>query len=451
MKLNDLKEKFDAAIEELQEQNHYLAAEVTKLGYPVLSDQIPTAGVAWDPDRKKVMFMFNPKFAEICDNKEFKFTVVHESTHLLNAHVFLLRDEIEKMKRLNKTNAEMSKFIRKFNRAADCVVNDTLTNLYGLEKVFYDGESGKKLKIIYGKETVGIDCQDLTAMDVYYLLPDPPAQPNQNKGEKGETDPQFGGGSDSDVDNHGEWESFFNPDGTVKREFVDALKDFIQDNIQNSSLSDEEAKALDDMKDKMANSTDSYASQAGNAAIGNKRPIDGLGRETLNWNKILFQLVDTLKPEDVWTKVNRKLLSVYPDIILPSSKDKEKEKLFVAIDTSGSIDHNALKLFLTVLKNTPKRFQIDAITFDTRCYPFDVKKGKEPLGGGGTNFGIIENYIQNNFKKYPKAVFILTDGYGSPVSPQHPDRWCWMLYGSAYTGFCGTMKHHNIRDLLLKP
>lgn len=432
---------FDEVVNELNQENWYLASEVTKLGYPTLSTQIPTAGVAWDGDKKKIIFLFNPNFLERIKGNmdELKFTIIHECSHIFRSHIFLIRDELEKMKKLNKTNGEMRQFQRKINIAADCVVNDSLVNLYDLPKVFTDA---KKIKIFYGQETVGVDCEDLTAMDVYYLLPEDQQQQQQ------EGQGQQEGTSSEGVENHEQWETFFNGDGTINKDFVDTIKKFVEDNIQNSSLSDGEAETIDNMKEKMKDSTDAYASQAGRTALGQKRPVDGLGKETLNWNKILFQFVEIIKQEDVWTKPNRKLQSVYPEIILPSLKNTEKEKIFVAIDTSGSIDYNALKLFLTVVKNTPKRFDIEAITFDDACYPYDMKKGDQPVGGGGTNFYNIEQYIKQNLKKYPKAIFVLTDGIGNHVNPEHPERWCWILYGYAETTYCANMKHYNIRDLL---
>lgn len=423
------------AVDDMVSINHYLAAEICKLGYPKLSEELPTAGVAWDAEKKKIIFIFNPHFVEKLNDIEFCFVVSHECIHLLNSHIFLLYDEMERMKKNQKSIKDMQDWRRKMNIAMDCVGNDSLINLYDLPKVF-DGTDKDKIKIYYGKPTIGAECHDMTAQEVYYLLPDEI------------TSPQPGAGGD--VENHEFWDSFFNDDGSINKDFVDSVKQFIQNNTQNSSLSDAEAEKLEEMRKKMKDCSDNYASQAGNAAVGLKRPIDGLSRETLNWNKILYQFVDTLKPEDIWTKPNRKLIPLYPEIILPSWKDKEKEKIFCAIDSSASISQEALSLFVSVLRNTPKRFEIHAISFDTKCYPYDILSGDKPRGGGGTNFGIIEDYIQENFKKYPKAVFVLTDGEGTKVDPERPDRWAWLLYGSCCQQYCGKMKKFKINDLLIK-
>jgi len=430
----NIKTRFNKAVQDLVGINHYLAAEVTKLGYPTLEEGIPTAGVGWDENKKKIVFLFNPEFAKSLTDEEMCFTVGHECLHLLYSHVFLLRDEIEKLKRIQKSNEEIYRFKRKMNIAMDCVVNDSLTNLYDIPKVFAeDPEISKKVKAFYGKETVGIECQDLTAMDVYYLLPE-----DKNQESAG------------DVANHKLWESFFDKNGSISKKFIDTMKNFIEKGMQNSALSDGEASIIDDMKKDLQNSSDAYAAKAGNEAVGQKRPIDGLSRETINWNKILYQFVDTMRPEDIWTKPNRKLITIYPEVILPSWKDQEKEKIFVAVDASASIDKKALSLFVNVLKNTPKRFEIQAISFDTRCYEYDIMGNDPPKGGGGTSFSIIQKYIDDNLKKEPKAIFVMSDGEGSIVSPKHPERWCWLLYNSCYTGYIGNMKWYKIVDLLKK-
>jgi predicted metal-dependent peptidase len=421
-----IRDDFDKVVEELYETNCYLAAEITKIGYPELvSDRIPTAGVSWDKDKKKVKFMFNRKFYKKLSYEQFSYVVQHEAMHFVNMHIFLFRDKIDYYKSKGKKNSEINKIMRKMNIAADCVVNDSLTNLYEVKRLTDLGGVAP----IYGQDMVKCDTHDMTLEEVFYLLPEEE------------------GGEGSDGTGHS-WESFFNEDGSMNEDFVDAIKDFIEDNMDNSAISDEELSKIDDMKEKMENSSDSSSSRAGKEAMGKKRAIDGLGKNSLNWNKLLFDFTQTRKIIDLWNRPNRKMTEVYPEAILPSYEPEEKEDIFIAIDTSGSIDHHACSLFVDVVRSTPKRFRVRAITFDTRCYDFDIKSKDNPRGGGGTNFQIIEDYIQNNLKKYPKAIFVLTDGCGTPIRPQYPKRWCWLLYGMNATNYIENMKHFEIKDLL---
>lgn len=470
-----IRDRFDKAVDMLYETNHYLAAEVTKLGYPKMLETgyPPTAGVAWDAEKKKISFLFNRKFAESLSDEEFAFVVAHEAIHVINMHIFLFHDEATKMQKRGKKNSEVFQYIRKLNVAADCVVNDSLTRLYEMSRVPTLGFLNQKvrggtfqelaqaakcpvdglkvlnpdvsdpippgtemkipLSVLYGENVVETHCEDLTVMEVYALLP-------EDAGEEG------GDG----VENHEGWQSFLNEDGSLNEDFVDAVKGFVEDNLENSALSDEEAEAVEGMKDDMTNSSDRYAQKAGSGTSSKNRSVDGLGNNSINWNRLVWRLTETKKPRDIWNRAPRKMMSVYPDVILPSMEDEEREDIFIAIDTSGSIDRHALSLLVDVVKSTPKRFNVQSISFDTRCYEYDIKSDEGPRGGGGTAFNIIERYIQENLKKYPKAIFVLTDGCNGDgyVSPEHPERWCWLLYGASSDRTISHMQCHSLKDLL---
>lgn len=419
----NINERFQQAIDDLYESNHYLAAEITKLGYPAVVDNIPTAGVLWDKERKKICFSFNENFSKTLNDDEFRFVVAHEALHFVNMHIFFFRDKVDEMQRRKKSMSEIRNTMNKLNVAADCVVNDSLVNLYKFKKNKTLG--GKP--IYYGIDTVKTDTHDMTVMDVFSILPEENAK---------------------NCDGDHAWESFFNEDGSFNKDFIDSIENVISNGSENSALSDEELSKIDDMKEQMEKSSDSYAAKAGTEAGSELRAIDGLGHNTLNWNKILFHFTENRKIEDKWTRPNRKLSSIYPEVVLPSYEHQEKEEIFVAIDVSGSIDRKACSLFIEVVKNSPKRFIINAISFDTRCHKYDARSGNRPIGGGGTRFDIIEKYIQSNFKKYPKFVCVFSDGVGSYIKPQYPKRWCWFLYLPYSTTYIGNMKWFKVGDLL---
>lgn len=420
----NIKERFHETIDYFYENNHHLAGQISKLGYPeVTLGYPPTAGVMWDADKKRVKFMFNKKFSEKVTDEEFRFAVAHEAMHVINGHIFYLQSEVDKLKKGGKSDKEIRKFQMKFNIAADCVVNDTLVNLYGVKKVEFADADGKS-QICYGQDIVGCDCHELSVVDVMQLLPE---------------------NAQGEPDNHG-WESFFNKDGSLKKEFVDAVKDFLEDNMGNSSLSGEESDVLEGLKEAMEGSHDRYAREAGHSAKSRNRALIA-SNASVSWEKLVFRKTDSKRYEDVWTKNNRKLSGFYPDVLLPYTQFKEVEDIFIAIDVSGSIDWEALKLFASVVKNTPKSFKINAITFNTKCEPYDINSDNI-RAGGGTCFHIIEDYIQNNFKKYPKVVFVLTDGCGNEVNPQYPERWTWLLYSYCQTTYCKGMTHYELKKLL---
>lgn len=415
----DIHERFKNAIDDLYSSSCNLATEVTKLGYPKISTRIPTAAVSWDKQRKQICFEFNEEFAEKLSDDEFSFVVAHEATHMAICHVFLIADRIRKIRR-NSTLSQKEKsiqsniFMMKSNIAADCVVNDSLVKTYKLKPQLED-------IAVYGKKTVGFDCDNLSMMEVYQMLPEAKIYT---------------------FDVH-DWDTFMDKDGNVDKDFSDKIKGFIERNLNNSALSDKENEMLEKSAEDFKNS----GQQAGNASLGQRRPVVRLGRNYINWSRLVLEIIDAKKQEDHWSRPNRRLTSIYPEVILPRFEPQEIETVFVAIDASGSINPDQLSLFVDVVRNSPKRFKIKAVTFDTRCYLLDIMN-EDPSGGGGTSFSCIEKYIQKNMKKYPKCVVVLTDGAGDYVNPQFSDRWCWLLTEGSSDALCKNMKHYQLKDFI---
>lgn len=414
----DIHERFKGAIDSLYNSSCNLATEVTKLGYPKYSTRIPTAAVSWDKKQKQVCFEFNKEFSEKLSDEEFTFVVAHEAMHLAICHIFLIAEQIGKIKRnLSLTEKEKitqsNTFMMKSNIAADCVVNDSLVNIHKLKAQLTD-------IAVYGKKTVGFDCENLSMMEVYQLLPE---------------------AKEYTFDVH-DWDTFIDAAGNIDKDFSEKIKGFIERNINNSALSDEENQQLQDVAEVFQNSR-----RAGDKPLGQRRPVVKIGRNYINWSKLVLDIIDSKKDEDKWSRPNRRLTSIYPDVILPRFDPQEVETVFVAIDASGSINPEQLSLFVDVVRNSPKRFKIEAVTFDTQCYEFDVMN-EEPSGGGGTSFLAVENYIQKKFKRYPRAVVCITDGMGDYVNPQFPERWLWLLTENNSDAYCKNMKHHQLRDFL---
>jgi hypothetical protein len=421
-----LNNRFHNAIDALYEKHHHLAGQVSKLGYPSVVDKHPpTAAVAWDPDKKKIKFLLNKNFCDRINDEEFRFVVAHEAVHMFSGHVFFLKTKIDEMKNANTPAQEVGQFCRKFAIAADCVVNDSLVNLYGLKHCEFLNEKGET-SIYYGKNIVGCDCHNLSIANVMMLIPDQQSQ----EGDPG----------------HSFWDSFFNKDGSINKDFINSMSDIVEENQQNSSMSQEDIEKLEKLKEAMQQCSDKWARQAGHAESSSSRSIR-MKNSYLMWERIFFHKNDRKKVEDTWARRSRKLSAFPQDLLLPSTVDKEIEDIFVAIDVSGSINRAMVDVFVSVVRNVPKHFHINAITFNTQCHPFDIKSDEVP-SGGGTRFDIIEKYIQKTYKRYPKCVLVLTDGCGNAVVPQYPSRWIWMLYGDLHTNYCKDMTWHKMQELL---
>ena len=181
--------------------------------------------------------------------------------------------------------------------------------------------------------------------------------------------------------------------------------------------------------------------QAGKGSLGawhfvTKEPVKRKKKwETVikKWSK-KYMKKDTDSIEQ-WARLARRFALLPTDLMLPSEMDEDswsqdRIQVWFFQDCSGSCI--GLKdRFFRAAKSLPKdRFDVKMHTFDTSVFEVDINQGRV-RGGGGTSFTCMENYIQQYIKKhnqsYPKAIFVITDGMGNHVRPQHPENWYWFL------------------------
>jgi hypothetical protein len=105
---------------------------------------------------------------------------------------------------------------------------------------------------------------------------------------------------------------------------------------------------------------------------------------------------------------------------------KSKIDLLFFLDTSGSCWYLKDRFFNLAESLPKKRFNVNLFCFDTQVYKTDIKS-RNLYGGGGTKFDIIESYIIKNYNKYPDAIFIISDGEGTKVTPKYPKKWNWFI------------------------
>ena len=136
-----------------------------------------------------------------------------------------------------------------------------------------------------------------------------------------------------------------------------------------------------------------------------------------------------------WARLHRRFNLMPDGLMLPSEMEedafeKDRLPLFFFMDTSGSCFGYKDRFFKAAMSLPKDKFDIRLFCFDTAVQETTLES-KKIYGGGGTNFGIIERHIQEVIKKdcidYPCAVFLITDGEGTVVYPQHPDKWYWFL------------------------
>lgn len=183
-------------------------------------------------------------------------------------------------------------------------------------------------------------------------------------------------------------------------------------------LSKEEQKAIrDEIKDAVLQAAQAVG--AGNLPAGVQRLIKDLTESVIDWRELLLQQIQsTIKSDYSWNRPNRR--SWHMDAVLPGMKPGETVDLCVAIDTSGSIGTEELKIFLSEIKgimDSYDDYRIQVWSFDTEVYnvqEFTQDNMKdileyEPQGGGGTDFMANWNFMKEQGIE-PKKFVMFTDG-----------------------------------------
>ena len=151
------------------------------------------------------------------------------------------------------------------------------------------------------------------------------------------------------------------------------------------------------------------------------RAIGARKRSTLDWRKLLIEFLQEEINDYSFSPPDRR----YDDspFFLPDFNEKEflvKEILFM-VDTSGSVNENELNAAYNEMCGVVEQFngKISGKIgfFDDEVYPaVDFNSVKDileiaPLGGGGTSFDIIFDYIRHEYNSNkPSCIIIFTDG-----------------------------------------
>ena len=204
-------------------------------------------------------------------------------------------------------------------------------------------------------------------------------------------------------------------------------------------LSDEDKKAIrDELREAMLNAAE--AAGAGNVPSGVKRMLADLTAPKMNWRELLAQQIEsTIKSDYTWMRPSRR--SWHMDAILPGTKVGEMIDICVSIDMSGSITSAQCKDFFSEIKGIMDmytEFRIHVFTFDTAVYNAQVFTQDnmddilhyEPLGGGGTDFTCVWDFLKaENIE--PKKLVFFTDMYpsGSWGDPEYCDT-VWIAHGT---------------------
>jgi predicted metal-dependent peptidase len=166
----------------------------------------------------------------------------------------------------------------------------------------------------------------------------------------------------------------------------------------------------------------------GTLPAGLLRQLSEITEPQLDWRSYLWRyLVRT--PTD-FTGFDRRFIGrgLYLDTL-----DGESVRVFVAVDTSGSISDTQMRQFLGEvygILNAYPHIKGDLYYVDAQAYgPYPIKLNSEippPIGGGGTSFVPFFEAVRTIWDGYSSSICVyLTDGYGTfPAEvPELPVLW----------------------------
>lgn len=407
------------------EPHHAVFYKVWQMGKPVFNDEIDTAAVQFDEHGDFIWFHFNPHFWKRLQFKDKLFVICHEALHIVLNHGVRTRDA--------------GRNRRATNVALDVVVNHTLVNNFGFERANIEGWQDYCWvdTVFPHKKPLPPDNE---MYEYYYNLFD------KVYGDGGMGDGE--GGGPGTVDEHdmmgegsGDW-------GKV----IDQL---------NEGLSEEEKESLKSTVNKhfqKANPKEAQKNSKAGVGTGGQWVFTNVGKvkKKQKWETVIKKwskkyLINKDKDVEQWARLQRRMSMLPKDMFLPTEMevdDEEKEKtkidVWFYLDTSGSCWGLKDRFFTAALSLPPEKFNVRLFCFDTTVEETTLESRKV-YGGGGTAFDILENEIQKELArgggtkqtkdgktvqqitKYPEAVFVITDGYGTNVKPEKPEKWYWFI------------------------
>lgn len=394
------------------ELHHAVFSKIWNLGKPRFTDKIPTSAVTFDKKGNHLDFQFNPDFWNKLKPYERNFIICHECLHIMLSHGI----------RLKELNKDLG------NIAADVVINEML--LQGFEfdrsKLEWVGPNGCWMDSVFKDSKLPVEHD--RSMEYYY---------NILKKEFAEQIKEAlkSGGGFQFVDDH---EGMKGMDTT---DLEDVLGDIL--NEMNNGEKDTLNKAF---KEGSPDEIQESSKQAGSLP-GNLEVIIKIGyvKKKKKWETVIKRWANTFlkqndKDHEQWARVNRRFVGIassMSNMFLPSEmeiEEREEEKRRIKVwffqDTSGSCAHLAERFFKAAKSLNPKRFEVEMYCFDTNCYKTSLESGKL-YGFGGTSFRILEEEVwkhcKGDLRNYPKAIFVITDGYGDTITPRKPKNWYWFL------------------------
>lgn len=404
--------KIDEKIEiarELQEYHYFFRAfwDICNIKYTDTESDVDTAAVSFDTKGNCIELLINKKFWDSLDSVNRNFLICHECLHVILEHA----------KRFIEYHGKPT--FHQMNIAADIVINELLRESFKFER----------------KDLIPRIAKDGCWLDTVKFVATEKILANES------TEYYFNRLLSSEAKKH----------KTLDKHIIltsEQCKD-IADTLDSNGVLDKIDKEFYDLVKGSSEFEKKFAEKGGLIAgvgTGTWATVNAKKSKKKKWETIIKKWEHSHLNYDLflmerWDRVSPRYSELITgNICLPTenwiineSLKEDKISVYFFLDTSGSCYHLKDRFFKAARSLDPKRFHVRLFSFDTAVAELDIKKNNV-YGGGGTCFQIIENKIQQICKKenkrYPKACFIITDGYGTQVKPEKPERWNWFLTSS---------------------
>lgn len=317
---------------------------------------------------------FDPKFLDELNDDELDFIMMHEILHVALKHCFRGR-ELEK---------------ELYNIACDIVVNSNILLSNNMDtRTITLRSDGEAIHLApNGKEGY-----EYTAEEVYNMLQKNLGMNNAKLQSNGKTK-----NTTNIIDNHTKWQQI----------------------EKNEELEELWISRLDEVS-KTIEIRDSIINRETMPAFAQRR-LKELKNAQTDWREILIDFLHEEVVDYSFMPPDRRFDDC--PFFLPDFNDKDikPENILFMIDTSASMKDDMVTAAYSEVKGAIEQFNgkligmlgfFDAVVI--KPVPFENEKEFEmikAIGGGGTNFQIIFNYVKEYMTdNLPVSIIILTDGY----------------------------------------
>jgi len=365
---------------------------------------------------------FGPDFLDDLSNDELDFVMMHEILHVVLQHVIRGKDRDSEA----------------FNIACDIVVNSNILLSFGMDR--------KKITLLKYGEAMnlapnGKNGYEYSAEEVYEMLPKSMKQPKS--GGRGEGDGKNNGGtggaggSGSAKSGRAQGSGGSGTDkadtrgvsrGRAVREVGKVDSSGVWDDHSKWGMIEEDehyheawVKRIEDAAE--AISIRDPSNSRGLLPAFAKRLLEELhGGSGLNWRELLCNFIQEEVNDYSFSPPDRRYGD--SDFFLPDFNDSDEQvkNVLFMIDTSGSMSDKMITDAYSEIAAAIDQFGgklqgwlgfFDAAIIEPKPFS-DVGELViiRPAGGGGTDFGIIFEYVRDHMTDEPPvSIVILTDGY----------------------------------------